>query len=144
MEGNRFNSRGCAYDLDDLFDGLNRTYFRSRLARPKLHWKPSPSRSLFGTYTEWLDLVAINALLDDPALPRCVPEAVLYHELLHKKHGAVLDKGRRNWHTPAFRSDEGRYPHLDEAKVHLEAIANGKRPEGKRKKRTEQLLLPFD
>lgn len=143
-EGNRFSPRGCAHDLEALFRGLNRKFFEGRLSKPNLHWKSSPSITLFGTYTEWLDLVTLNALLDDPALPRLVPEAVLYHELLHKKHGAKLTKGRRLWHTPAFRADEKRYPHLEEAKRRLEDLARGKRPKGKRTKRTEQLLLPFD
>ncbi|MHC4599173.1 MAG: hypothetical protein ACYS47_09220 [Planctomycetota bacterium] len=146
VEGTRYVPRGRAFDLEVLFRSLNERFFESALEKPSLHWGSTASRTLFAHYTEWLDLVTMNALLDDPRLPRCVPEAVLYHELLHKKHGASLRRGRRVWHTRAFRAEERRYPHLEEAKRWLDALSRGDRPPGEkpeRKGKPRQLRLPF-
>ncbi|MHC4780646.1 MAG: hypothetical protein ACYTFG_18915, partial [Planctomycetota bacterium] len=144
--GARQRSRGRTHDLDALFRSLNERFFAGDLEKPQLLWWTTWSRQLFGHYTEWFDRVTVNAMLDDPAVPRYVPEAVLYHELLHKKHGAVLEKGRRVWHTRAFRGEEARYPRLDEARRWLDALSRGERlgaRMGRKASRRRQLMLPF-
>jgi hypothetical protein len=145
LEGDRYFPKGRAFDLEALYRSLNEKIFRGTVSKPALHWRTSTSRLVFGTYSEGLDLVCLNTLLDDPGIPRFVPESVLFHELLHKKHGSVLRKGRRIWHTRAFREEERKYPHLEEAKGWLDALSRGKRPvPPKREGKTEQLLLPFE
>jgi predicted metal-dependent hydrolase len=48
----------------------------------------------------------ISATLDSVEVPAFVVDFVVYHELLHKKHGVRWQNGRRAVHTPAFRAEE--------------------------------------
>jgi hypothetical protein len=123
----RWEPRGRTRDLDLLFDRLNNDRFGGTLERPGLHWAPTLSRTVFGTYTDWLDLVCINPVLDDPAVPEWVPELVLYHELLHKKHGLTFEGRRRIWHSPAFRAEERLHPRYPDARRWLDTFGVGPR-----------------
>jgi hypothetical protein len=87
--------------------------FAGCLERPALHWAPTVSRRRLGHYIRARDLVCLNPLLDDPRVPEFLVEFVLYHELLHKKHGTRPGEGRRHSHTPEFRADERRHPAFD-------------------------------
>ena len=54
-------------------------------------------------------------------------EYILYHEMLHIKHPARLINGRRYYHTSAFRQDERRFPHYEQAQRWLERLARLRR-----------------
>ncbi len=123
-------ARGRAHDLDALFDRLDATYFHGSIERPRLEWAPTLSRERFGFYLSMHDVVCMNPLLDDPAVAASVVEFVLYHELLHKKHGSRLEGGRRHVHTPEFRAEERLHPHFDEADRVMHALAAGQSPAG--------------
>ncbi len=56
-------------------------------------------------------------------MPEWFVEYILYHEMLHIKHPARLINGRRYYHTKAFRTDEQRFPHYQEAQLWLEGVA---------------------
>ena len=56
----------------------------------------------------------LSISLDDPRVPSSLVDFVMYHELLHKKHGAVLVNGRRLVHSPQFRAEERRFPDYSE------------------------------
>ena len=123
-----FQPRGRAYDLDVLYERLDRRFFRGALEKPHLHWRDTQSRRTFGLFIPALDLACLNPLLDDPAVPEFVAEAVLYHELLHKKHGMRLVGGRAHVHTPAFKAEERLHPRLAESDRWLVALAHGRSP----------------
>jgi len=123
-----FQPRGRAYDLDVLYERLDRRFFQGALAKPHLHWRETHSRRTFGVFIPALDLACLNPLLDDPAVPEFVAEAVLYHELLHKKHGARLVGGRAHVHTPAFKAEERLHPRFAESDRWLIALAHGRSP----------------
>jgi hypothetical protein len=90
-----------------------------------MEWTQSLSRTVFGTYVAAHDLVCMNPVLDDPAVPAAVVDCVLYHELLHKKHGTRRAGGRRHAHTPEFRAEERLHPAFEETKRVLRALARG-------------------
>ncbi len=123
LGGTTYRPQGRAYDLDRLFERLNERYFHGALLRPHLDWHPGNSRVRFGFYASARDLVCVDARLDDANVPEFVAEFVLYHELLHKKHGATQRRGRCHVHTAAFRADERRHPRQAEAEVWLDKLA---------------------
>jgi predicted metal-dependent hydrolase len=69
------------------------------------------------------DTIIINKTLDVHNIPEWFVEYVLYHEMLHIKHPARLVKGRRVYHTNAFRLEEQRFPSYQEAQDLLDQIA---------------------
>jgi hypothetical protein len=52
-----------------------------------------------------------------------VLDFVLFHELLHKRHGVQARGGRLAAHTPSFRRDEARHPRQGEAECFLSDLA---------------------
>ncbi len=108
-------SRGKQYDLERLFQRLNQRYFGGRLARPALTWSQRRTRRTFGHYDAAHHTIVISRTLDDQRTPQAVVEYVLYHEMLHIKHGVTHINGRRCVHTPAFQEDERRFEDYDAA-----------------------------
>lgn len=108
-------TKGDVYDLDDLFDSLNFWYFGGRIERPTLTWSPRKSYHILGHHDSTHDTISISRSLDSKMVPRFVIEYVMFHEMLHIAHPAVHQNGRRYHHTPAFRRDERKFPHFDEA-----------------------------
>ncbi len=53
----------------------------------------------------------------------CV-DYLMFHELLHKKHGTRWKNGRGYAHTPAFYAEERRFPEYQEADAVLKRIAS--------------------
>lgn len=119
------NSKGKCYDLDELFDKVNRDYFASTLVKPRLTWSQINTYRKFGHYEPAKNRVVMSLTLDDARIPEFVIEFVLYHELLHKYHGATWVNGRRMVHTPSFRRDEQQFKLYKEASVWLKKLASG-------------------
>ena len=67
-----------------------------------------PTRCLFGHYEFVGDSIVVSSVLDDEDVPAFVVDFIMFHELLHKKHGLRWRAGRAMAHTPAFRQDERR------------------------------------
>jgi len=128
LAGEQFDPKGRAHDLDVLFARVSEELFGGALERPNLTWGASATRSRFGSYDRVRDLVTLSPALDDPRLPECVPAFVLFHELLHKKHGFARAGSRRLAHTEEFMEDERRFPERERAREHLDAIARGPGP----------------
>ncbi|OYT70395.1 MAG: hypothetical protein CFK52_11280 [Chloracidobacterium sp. CP2_5A] len=108
-------ARGKHYDLEKLFQRLNQRYFAGRLTRPALTWSQRRTRRTFGHYDAAHHTIVISRTLDDERIPQPVVEYVLYHEMLHIKHGVTHINGRRCVHTPAFQEDERRFEDYDAA-----------------------------
>ena len=102
-------TRGRVFDLEAMFEEVNGRYFKGAIARPTLSWAPVVSTRVMGRYFPHQDRVELSPLLDDERLEADTVAFVLYHELLHKHHGAEHRKGRRHVHTRAFRRDEAAY-----------------------------------
>lgn len=122
-QANVNQSQGKCYDLEELFNKVNREYFGSTLVKPSLCWSQIHTYRKFGHYEPATDRVVISLTLDDARIPKFVAEFVLYHELLHKYHGAKWIDGRRMVHTKQFRQDEQQFKLYKEANVWLRKLA---------------------
>ena len=117
------SARGRIYDLDKMFQRLNRRHFDEELEKPVLTWSQRRTRRILGHHDAAHDTIVISKTLDDREVPEWLVEYVLYHEMLHIKHPARLIKGRRYYHTNAFRVEEQRFPYYEQAQRWLELIA---------------------
>jgi hypothetical protein len=117
------SARGRVYDLDKMFQRLNRRHFDESLEKPVLTWSQRRTRRILGHHDAAHDTIVISKTLDAADVPEWLVEYVLYHEMLHIKHPARLIKGRRYYHTNAFRAEEQRFPYYEEAQRWLELIA---------------------
>ncbi|MBV9241513.1 MAG: M48 family metallopeptidase [Acidobacteria bacterium] len=114
------SSKGEIYDLDAIFDKLNRQYFRGRITKPQLTWSARKTYRILGHHDAQMDHIAISRSLDSREVPRFVVEYVVFHEMLHVKHPTKHHNGRRYNHTPAFKRDEERFLHYEEAEKWIE------------------------
>lgn len=121
------SAQGDAYDLEKMFAKLNRRHFDGELKKPALTWSQRRTRNILGHHDRVYDTVTISKTLDSHDVPEWFVEYILYHELLHVKHPARLINGRRYYHTSAFRLDERRFPHYEEAQKWLERTARQRR-----------------
>ena len=126
------DTEGRYFDLRGLFNKLNARHFGNRLRGYKVVWgrkrRERPKEYfIFGTIQEEDRVIRINPWLDQRFVPLWFLEYILYHEMLHIKHPARLIKGRRYYHTSAFRLDERRFPHYEQAQRWLEQLARLRR-----------------
>ncbi|HEY0324157.1 MAG TPA: SprT-like domain-containing protein [Pyrinomonadaceae bacterium] len=117
------SARGRFYDLEKLFDRLNRLYFGGEIEKPTLTWSQRRTRRILGHHDSVHETIVISKTLDARDVPDWFVEYILYHEMLHIKHPARIIDGRRYYHTNAFRADERRFPRYEEAQLWLERIA---------------------
>lgn len=115
-------ARGKIYNLEEIFDELNRRYFNGSLARPKLSWSARRARIVLGHHDQAHGAIIISRTLDSPSTPRFVIEYVLYHEMLHLKYPPKEDGGRTLYHGPEFRREERRFERFREAVNWLEGL----------------------
>ncbi len=114
--------KGEAYDLEEIFEELNRSYFHGLLARPSLSWSQRPSRTMLGHYDPSHNAIIISRLLDSREVPRLAAEYVLYHEMLHLRFPVQHRGARRSVHPEEFRRAEKEFPHLADAKRILKQL----------------------
>lgn len=104
-------ARGEHHDLRAVADELAERHFGGRID-VKITWgkRVQPKRrqrSLqLGTYLPDERLIRIHPVLDQPWVPRFFVEAVVFHEMLHHDMPAVVQNGRRHYHTRAFKQRE--------------------------------------
>jgi len=107
----QLRTEGEHHDLRSMFEDLSRRHF-GRPLDVRITWgkRVEPKRGQrslqLGTYLPEEKLIRIHPVLDQPWVPRYFVEAVLFHEMLHHDMPAVVKKGRRHYHTTAFRKRE--------------------------------------
>src|SRR5262245_3446141 len=116
-------SRGRAHDLNEIFERVNAVYFGGLMPKPTLAWNRTPTSRKFGHYQPSRDTVMISVTLDAHDVPDHVVDFVMYHELLHKKHGSMTVNGRRLAHSPAFRAEERQFAGYHEAERLIHELA---------------------
>ncbi len=116
-------SQGHVYNLDHIFDRVNRSYFQETLSKPQLVWSQAFTQRKYGHYEPSRDRVVLSCTLDDQRVPSKVVEFVMYHELLHKHQGETWVNGRQRVHTPVFRREERKFKHYDLAQAFLAQLA---------------------
>ena len=126
-------SKGMVYDLDEIFERLNHRYFNNTIAKPALTWSAKKTYRILGHHDATHDHVAISRSLDSADVPRYVVEYVVFHEMLHIAHPTKHINGRRYNHTAAFKRDERKFAHFDEAERWIERNVRKLKKESKKK-----------
>jgi hypothetical protein len=114
--------RGRFYDLDTIFEDLNRRFFHGLMGRPRMSWSPTKTRRILGHYDPAHNAIVISRIFDHPAIPRYVIEYIVYHEMLHLKHPVRLRGSRRCVHSAEFQADEKLFPEWERAEVLLRRL----------------------
>jgi hypothetical protein len=111
--------RGRCYDLDRLFDELNREFFYGLLGKPRLAWSQEKARNLLGHFDPAHNAIVISRVFDQPHIPLYAVEYLLYHEMLHLRHPVTMNGSRRVVHPREFLADEKRFPDYERARLFL-------------------------
>jgi len=114
---------GRHFDLEKMFEQLNKTYFSGVLQRPHIGWSTRSWRRQFGCYDPGPNQILLNRRMDHPAVPQVAVEYVLYHEMLHVKHPTRRSGCSLLSHSPEFRAEEKLFPHFSQARKILDRLA---------------------
>lgn len=110
---------GRVYDLQAIFDGLNREQFGGRVEAAIGWGREAPRRRRrsikMGTYFHDTRVIRIHPALDRPEVPEFFVRFIVFHEMLHHVVPPVMSGGRRISNTPEFRRRERAYPDYDRA-----------------------------
>ncbi len=115
----RYKSTGRYFDLDPLFDALNRDFFGGTLPKPHLGWSQNNSTTRLGFYDADRKLIVVSRNLDGRRVPAYVVRYILFHEMLHVAIPVERVNGRRRIHPPHFKRREEAYPDYDRARLWL-------------------------
>jgi hypothetical protein len=116
------NARGRHFDLEVLFDRMNREYFGGVLDKPRISWSAKKSRYILGRYDSTHHTIFISRLFDSERVPSYVVEYVMYHEMLHVRHHTRVRDCRLIVHSPEFKQEERQFARFEEAKNWLRTI----------------------
>lgn len=114
-------TKGRVYDLQKIFDALNRRFWRGRRKIcAQITWGSDSKRAIYeqlqmGSFSSSRRLITIHPRLDHKKVPRTVVEATIFHEMCHAALPVRRVGGRRQIHPPAFKRLEARYPFLKKA-----------------------------
>ena len=99
---------------------MNRMRFR-RVRQ--VGWSLRAWRRQFGCYDPGPNQILLNRRLDDPRVPQCAVEYVLFHEMLHLKHPTRRSGCTLVFHSREFREEEKRFADFDRARRILDRLA---------------------
>jgi len=116
------SARGKVYDLDEVFEELNRQFFHGLLARPQMTWSRAHARNSLAHYDPAHNAIVVSRVFDHARVPRYAIEYIVYHEMLHLKYPVKLRGSRRCVHGPEFQAEEKLFPRLQEAKAFLKTL----------------------
>jgi hypothetical protein len=115
----RLHPYGRYFNLEQIYQDLNQTYFASRVAADITWGRRPPQRPRtsirFGSYDAKQRLIRIHHLLDQSFVPQYFVESVVFHEMLHQLIPRQRINGRWSVHPPAFRQAEQRFPYYEPA-----------------------------
>jgi len=109
-------SLGRTYDLQSLYDRLNRLYFDNQL-KLNIRWGKqrlvkARSNVLLGSYVDKSKEVIVSRRLDNPRVPLYFLEHVIFHEMLH----SVFPREKHRMHTEQFERFERMHPDFERAR----------------------------
>lgn len=123
-------SRGQCFDLQALFDDLNRAHFSSGV-QARIGWgrhttKRRRKSIRLGVYDHKAREIRIHPALDRPDVPRFFVEFIVFHEMLHQLFPSDRHTGRHVHHPRAFRERERSFPRygiaMEWEKQHLQEL----------------------
>lgn len=127
------SSKGMVYDLEAIFDSVNRNYFAGSIEKPTLTWSVRKTYRILGHHDATHKTIVVSKSLDSVSVPKFVVEYIVFHEMLHIHHPAKVINGRRYHHTPAFRRSEQKFLQYVEAEAWIERNVRKLKREAKRK-----------
>ncbi|MDE1161802.1 MAG: M48 family peptidase [Acidobacteriaceae bacterium] len=114
--------KGHLWDLEEVFEAVNRRFFHGLLGRPTLTWSAHVARRMLGHYDAAHNTIVVSRVFDRPGTPRYAIEYLLYHEMLHLKHPVRVRAGRRCVHSREFQAEERLFPELELARNFLKQL----------------------
>lgn len=114
--------RGRFYDLDAIFEDLNRRFFHGLMGRPQMSWSPTRTRRILGHYDPAHNAIVISRIFDHFSTPRYAVEYIVYHEMLHLKYPVRLRGSRRCVHPTGFQAEEKLFPEWERAEGFLKRL----------------------
>jgi predicted metal-dependent hydrolase len=114
--------QGKVYDLNEVFESVNRRFFHGLMGRPILTWSAHVAKRMLGHYDAAHNTIVVSRVFDRPGPPRYAIEYLLYHEMLHLKHPVKVRAGRRCVHSREFQAEERLFPELDLAREFLKRL----------------------
>jgi hypothetical protein len=108
-------SKGRFFDLNALFDRVNREYFANQIDCP-ITWGANrrvrnQNSIKLASYSDRTKTIRVHPALDKSYVPKYVITGIVYHEMLHHHLGVEHRNGRKIAHTRRFREFEQRYRH---------------------------------
>ena len=110
---------GKYHNLLEIYDLLNREYFRDKLSCP-ITWGTGRTRyavrkRTLGSYSRHSHIIRINTILDRKHVPRYFIEFVVYHEMLHADMDPEKKNGRNLVHSKEFKGREKQFRDYERA-----------------------------
>ncbi len=113
---------GHLWDLDEVFEAVNRRFFHGLLGRPTLTWSAHVAKRMLGHYDAAHNTIVVSRVFDRPGTPRYAIEYLMYHKMLHLKHPVRVRAGRRCVHSKEFQAEEKLFPELEQARAFLKRL----------------------
>ena len=110
-------TKGVRYDLKELFDQVNRNYYKGQIDS-SIRWGKYASKTSYQTYFNDShgnrhSLITIAGCYNHPKIPEFVISGVMFHEMLHVLLPRYKKNGRNIIHGPEFRKAERRFLFFD-------------------------------
>jgi len=116
------SAQGRVWDLEEVFEALNRRFFHGLMGRPTLTWSAHVAKRMLGHYDAAHNTIVVSRVFDRPGTPRFAIEYLLYHEMLHLKHPVRVRAGRRCVHSREFQAEERLFPEHELARDYLKRL----------------------
>src|SRR3989441_12355679 len=116
-------ARGRHFDLEKMFEELNRKYFAGQLQKPHIGWSARSWRRQFGCYDPGPNQILLNRRMDCPGVPACAVDYVLFHEMLHVRHPPRRPGCSMVSHSKEFREGGKVFPEFERARRVLDRLA---------------------
>lgn len=113
---------GRYYNLQEIFEDLNRRFFHGLLGQPILTWSTQAARRMLGHYDAAHNTIVVSRIFDTARTPRYAIEYLLFHEMLHLKHPVTVRGSRRCVHSREFQREERTFPQLEAARQYLKEM----------------------
>ncbi len=117
--------RGFFFNLQEIFDDLNRRFFKGEIHVQLLGWSAVRSRTVLGHYDSAHSSITISRWLDSARTPRYLVEYVVFHEMLHAVYPVGRNGHRRVVHSAEFRAAERKFPLYEQARRRLKQLSAG-------------------
>ena len=106
----RYVPAGKYYNLQEIFDEMNRIFFAGGISPVRTGWSLTRSYRRLGFYDDRRKLLVISRVFDHKKVPEQVIRFLVYHEMLHIIIPERMGGHRRILHPAEFRRRERQYP----------------------------------